>query len=119
MRALNGIAMKYIVLLTAVILGGCGACGSDVVDHEISPNGELKAVSYLYDCGATSGFSTQVSIIDASEEITSSGNVLVTDGKNKIRVKWLSDSELTIKNTIGLKSFKKVDDYDGINISYK
>jgi len=99
---------RGILLVVLFIMSGCESmCGSEPIDSQVSPNGELKAVAYLYDCGATTGFSTQVSIIDSDDEITSSGNTLVVDGKKDLKVKWLSDTELLISNTENLKAYKK------------
>ncbi len=53
------------------------------------------------DCGATTGFSTQVSIIKADEPLSDGepGNTYVTTGNPddiSLGVKWLSDDEVEI-----------------------
>lgn len=112
--------MKTIILLIIVFLTGCGdMCGTEQLISEISPNGKLKAVSYLYDCGATTGFSTQVSVIPIDGEIDSAGNVLITDGRNKLQLKWLSDTELLVSSIKDLKIYKQVIELEGINVSYQ
>ncbi len=94
-------------------------CGTQLLQVVESPNGELKAVSYLYDCGATAGFSTQVSILDADVSTESSGNVFVSEGKNNIRLKWNSDTDLEIGNTKELRNYKQEKELNSVSISYK
>jgi hypothetical protein len=109
-----------IILLALFCLTGCDSmCGSDPIHSQVSPDGRLKAVAYLYDCGATTGFSTQVSVIDADDEITSSGNILIVDGKRGLNVKWLSDTKLLISNSAGHKTYKKVDELGSVKVSYE
>ncbi len=102
------------------MLSGCGdMCGSDPLVSITSPNGKLRAVSYVYDCGATTGFSTQISVLDKKEPISSSGNILGTDGKISISMVWESDEILTISNITKLKIYKQVRELDGITIKYQ
>lgn len=63
--------------------------------------------------------STQVSILRRDDEITSSGNILITDGENRIRMEWGSDKDLRVSNMGSLKIYKQVALYGGINVSYQ
>ena len=112
--------MKIFGLLLLLSIAGCSdMCGSQLLHALESPNGKLKVVSYLYDCGATTDFSTQVSILRTGESIESSGNVFVSKGKNNIRFRWSSASELIIGNTKGLETYKQEKEFDGVSITYK
>jgi hypothetical protein len=51
-------------------------CKNIVYKEYASPNAQLKAVVFARDCGATTGFSTQVSILDFDESLKSNGNIL-------------------------------------------
>jgi hypothetical protein len=48
----------------AVIFGS--GCANEVLSQTVSPDAKMKAVVFQRDCGATTGFSTQVSIIQNS-----------------------------------------------------
>ncbi len=116
---LEAYGMRRILLLVTIAITGCdNMCGSELLNSVSSPNGNKKAVSFVYDCGATTGFSTQVSILDVDDLITSAGNIMTTDGKNNLKLEWVSDKELLISNTKRLKIFKKERSFKNINVSY-
>ncbi|HEY0281498.1 MAG TPA: hypothetical protein VGC27_02615 [Rhizomicrobium sp.] len=55
-------------------------CENTVVKSVVSPDGRHKAVLFQRNCGATTGFSSQVSIIPASLWLPDhSGNAFVAD----------------------------------------
>ena len=119
-RSLNVLNMKILSLLIIFLIAGCGdMCGSELIQESESPNGKLKAVSFLYNCGATTDFSTQVSILDLDEAIDSSGNVFTSKGKNNIRITWISNNELIIENTKSLNTYKKEKEFDSVSVTYK
>ena len=84
-------------------------CGNDVYREYPSPNGKLKAVVFERDCGATTPFSTQVSVIESDQKLENvPGNAFIgsDDGRapvtshhtmEKFEVKWLDDSHLLIR----------------------
>lgn len=112
--------MKQLTLLLLLVCTGCtDMCESQLLQKIESPNGELKAVSYLYDCGATTGFSTQLSILNIDELIDSPGNVFISKGTNKLLFKWESDTVLEIGSTKGLEIFKRETELDSVSITYK
>ena len=60
---------NFFLLLTLALIAGTVACiniaagcGNDLVKEVPSPNGKMKAVVFQRDCGATTGFSTQISL---------------------------------------------------------
>jgi hypothetical protein len=68
--------MKKIIygLLIAILILGTGfiltialvfddSCANQIVDIKISPDKNYQAVTFIRDCGATTGFSTQLSIL--------------------------------------------------------
>lgn len=125
--------LMYWIFLAPLILGflvaivypnisgilGLNLCASNPLYQQTSPNGKVEAIVFNYDCGATTGFSTQVSLLPSGKAIDGPGNVLVTDGKNRIKVKWLSNSEVVIRNTKGLKTYKQLSNYNGVIINYQ
>jgi hypothetical protein len=77
-----------------------GMCGSYPYKTIASPSGKYKAVIYQFDCGATTGFSTQISILKANEQLAAeAGNIFSSDGhpeKVAPEVIWVNDNNLNI-----------------------
>ena len=78
-----------------------GMCGNEIFSESVSPKGNLKAVVFQRDCGATTGFSTQVSILDANQQLRNeSGNIFTVDGHPndvQVVVRWLGASKLQVE----------------------
>lgn len=57
-------------------------CANTIVVTEPSPDGIHKAILFERNCGATTGFSSQVSILESSDELPDDegGNVLIISG---------------------------------------
>lgn len=96
----------HILLFVAVILllfYGCShlfgdLCGNRILSETYSPNKQFKAVVFSRDCGATTNFSTHVSIMNSWEKLDNgnTGNVFVTD--SAANVKWDNDGSLSIEH---------------------
>lgn len=77
-----------------------GMCGNTEAQTVVSPDGQLKAVVFERDCGATTGFSTQVSVLRANQTLPDDGgNVLVTDASeaSTVHVVWTGARTLQIQ----------------------
>jgi hypothetical protein len=97
-----------------------GMCGNGIVAEVKSPNGKLKAVVFERNCGATTGVSTQISILPESEELANEvGNVCVVDVFPKVELRWAGNNELVIAHHGGARLFHAVQSFDGINIRYE
>lgn len=82
------------------------------------------------DCGATSGFSTQISILDAGEAVAGTGNAFVADdahGTARIgewggpwaEVEWLSSSRLLVRYAAKARVFEKRREVKGVTIGFQ
>ncbi len=69
------------------------------------PGGAWKAVVFERNAGATTGFSTQVSVLNADEDLPAEpGNVLGMDGHpdhTKVQVEWLDSDTLRVSYVRG------------------
>ena len=66
--------------LTVVLSSSCGRCGNDEVVRVPSPDAKFEAVVFQRDCGATTGFSTQVSVVTKGASLPNeAGNVFIAD----------------------------------------
>ena len=109
-----------ILLLLPALFAGCDMCGNEVLQSITSPSGKLKVEVFSRDCGATTGFSTQVSIISADDKLPNeSGNILVLDGAVPIKVQWHSDSVLTVAGLGTSQVFLQARSLAGVSIDYE
>lgn len=71
------------VLAAATSLAACdSACANRVLRELPSPDGSRRAVIFDRDCGATTGFSTQVSVVGADDVPAGTGNVFIADSNH-------------------------------------
>jgi hypothetical protein len=69
------------ICLASVV--GChdDLCGNQVTQEVSSPSGNYRAIVFEFDCGATTGFSTQVSILPANKKLKNeTGNIFAAEG---------------------------------------
>lgn len=105
--------------LAALLFAGCNLCGNELQSVVRSSDGKFSAVVYLRSCGATTGFSTHVSIVDASQGLPDeAGNVLITHDDLPVSVEWLSNAKLSIHGTVGAEVWKLHPEYRQIQIIY-
>jgi hypothetical protein len=111
----------FFLTITCVLWAvGCGLCGNEIGYEEYSPDRKLKAVVFERDCGATTGFSTQVSLLGSAEKLPNeAGNVFTADGDLRIRVQWQSNSEILVKIPLGAKVHLKQSRVAGISVRYE
>lgn len=111
------------MLFAVTLLWGCTAdlCGNDPLTHAESPDKKHLAVIFVRDCGATTGYSTQVSIWrQPAELLNESGNIAVVDGKtSSASVRWDGNDRLVISGMGSDKRFLRVAEYQGIKIEYE
>jgi hypothetical protein len=94
-------------------------CENDQATETFAPNGKLKAVSFRRACGATTGYSTQVSILAASKRLPNkSGNIFVVGGEPSVVVRWIDDHHLSISGGGAATSFRHESEFQGIKITY-
>lgn len=106
-------------------------CGNRVLGEASSLDQRHKAVVFQRDCGATTGFSTQVSVIGAQDALTNeSGNVFTADsnhgavplsaaGGPVVQVRWVSRNALVITHHAGARVFKQKDSVLGVAVAYE
>lgn len=107
-----------------------GACANDVIAEKVSPDGALKALVFQRDCGATTGFSTQVSVVPADDSAPSgSGNVFIADRKHGaapagpgggpwVALAWSTPRSLVVTHHPAARIFKAEAERDGVSILY-
>ena len=101
-------ASVFVSGLVVLLSSGCGLCANEEMLRVPSPDAKLEAVIFQRDCGATTGFSTQVSIVPKGASLPNEGgNVFVADtdhgktpgtswGGPPIKLEWSSKLGLTV-----------------------
>lgn len=108
-----------ILLAVSIGLSGCDPCGNEISQTVTSPSGKIKAVVFNRNCGATTGFNTQVSIIPSLESLPGDGgNTLILDGTVPLKIEWRSDSALHLSGLSAAKIFLQSQSAAGVSVSY-
>ena len=105
-------------------------CGNEELQTILSPAAKRKAVIFQRDCGATTRFSTQVSVLSASSGLPrEAGNTLTADtdhgqapsgpgGGPMVTVQWTAELELLVKYDKRARVFRSEQSVDGVTIIY-
>jgi hypothetical protein len=92
-------------------------CGNDIKQKIPSPNGQN--IDYVFDrsCGATTGFSLQLSILNKGEKFKNeSGNTFRTD--KEFSVEWINDENMKVIYDRTSETYEMDKKVNGIKIQY-
>lgn len=119
-----------IAISLLVLLAGCSdVCSNGIISRTDAPGGRHSAVLFQRDCGATTGFSTQVSITDDGT-VSGSGNVFRADddhgaasdgrwGGPWAEIRWIAPDRLLIRYAAKSRVFQQAESVDGVRVSYQ
>ncbi|HEX8850515.1 MAG TPA: hypothetical protein VF761_13370 [Gemmatimonadaceae bacterium] len=104
-------------------------CRNTILRDLPSPDGRRHAVVFTRDCGATTGFSTQVSILPGTREPSGGGNVFTSDtdhdaapagagGGPAVVVRWLDGRTVEIRYHPKARVFTRESRHDDTDIRY-
>jgi hypothetical protein len=130
--AILGVAACLVVALGVGLYSlADSTCANKPLGEALSPDGASKAVVFQRDCGATTGFSTQVSVIaSSSTQDNSSGNVFVADANHGsapagpdggpwVSVHWLAADQLVVRHHPNARGFKAEPQVRAVHIRYE
>jgi len=89
----------WVLPFVAEVLTGCSGslCGNDKIQAYRSPDGSMTAYLFRRSCGATTGFSTHVSLLPAGRTLPNDGgNVLSAGNEQVILIEWAAPQVLQI-----------------------
>lgn len=139
MRGVLKVSLWIIIIILGVGIVVVGAahlltldmCGNRVVAEIASPDGRLKAVEFERDCGATTDFSTQVSVIKSNKRLASdsAGNAFSADsnhglvpvhaaGVMEIDIQWVNGNTLQIGYPAGARVFSRQSKVGDVSVQY-
>ena len=123
--------LRNLPFLFALTLGACSdTCGNVEISRILSPDGKHEAVLFQRDCGATTDFSTQISIVQAGSSASGSGNAFVADndhGKARAgdwggpwaEAKWLAADRLLVRYADKSRIFDRRNGVGGVSLAYE
>lgn len=108
-------------IATALTLSGCrDQCDNELIRRSISPNGLLSAELFSRNCGATTGFNTQLLIVRIRDlPSDEAGDFLIADGQLPITLRWLSETRLSVAGAGGSGTFKQESEANGLTVVYE
>ena len=117
--------MRHVFLLpiVAVLLAdvtGCDSiCENEQIANVASPSGAARAIVFHRNCGATTGFNTQVSVLPMAKQLPNDGgNALIVDGSVPLQVRWTSESRILVSGYGQAKIFKQESIVGGVAVTY-
>jgi hypothetical protein len=104
-------------------------CGNEVIQTLPSQDQHHSAVLFERDCGATTGFSTQISVISSESSLPNeAGNVFIADLRGPgptgswhgpiARMRWVDNRMLEIHYDHTARSFVKKDRIGSVEVRY-
>ena len=116
-----------LAFLAAGLVGCADGCENTPVQTVAAPSGHQKAVLFERSCGATTGFTTQISLVKGGEQPSGKGNVFIADGGLEAaswggpwaEVLWLSPGHLLVKYDASARVFEQHANADGVRISFE
>lgn len=113
---------RAVYCILAFILSGCGElCSNDTSQTIINPSGTLKAVVFSRNCGATTNFNTQVSIIPANKILSAeeSGNIFIANDSLALVINWENAKSLRISGIGSVVPIQKKIKLADVVVTYK
>jgi hypothetical protein len=114
------------IVIVACIAATVAACSSfspceNRVTHEAKSSGTKRAVVFSRECGATTGFSSHLSILDAQQALPDeAGNAAVLGGRDTIRgVRWADATTLVVEVVKGAEVFERKAQVAGVKVDYR
>jgi hypothetical protein len=115
-----------------VVIGtGCDICSDRLVAIHPSPSGQVSAAVFERNCGATTDFATQVSLVESATPERNPDPVLILDGPYNqpfprgpgggpsVHVRWLRADSLELSFDPRIRAFRKITSRRGVDITYR
>jgi len=111
--------LAYIAFLLLLTLAGCEPCSNDIISESVSPDGNRKIVTFSRNCGATTGFNTQATILKKNQSLPDdAGNIFILD-QGEATAEWKNNTEILVRADSSARFFKKETALNGVTIFYQ
>jgi hypothetical protein len=111
----------FAISLASFSLAGClgSECSNEPISEVTSPDGTKKIVLFSRNCGTTTGFNTQGTILDRGDALPNeSGSAFIIDS-GSAKVSWAGDSKIVVTLEEAARAFKKETSDRGVAIEYQ
>lgn len=110
---------------------GCSdTCENSIAARVASPDGEREAVIFQRDCGATTAYSTQISVLNNGETPDGGGNAFRADDNHGVAaigewqgpwadMRWVAPDRLLIRYASKSRIFEQAAEVNGVEIDYQ
>jgi len=99
------------------------SCDNEITQEAVSPGGKLRAVLFVRNCGATTGFQTQVSIVNHWDDLPDRpANVFIAEGRPETmqtKLRWLDETTLVIVTTAYKSAHKAERQLRNVTVNYE
>lgn len=109
-----------------IITSSCGIfseCEDKILVQSVNRSGDRTAVAFVRSCGATTGESLHISIVEGSKlGLVDKGKIMILDDPKGLITKedltWINNREIEIKIPASNGTFLRRNSQSGVNISY-
>ena len=116
------VAVFSVLAFVGYVFSDWGLCENTIHQEVNSPSKLHRVIVFERNCGATTGFSTQVSVLDANEQLQNSvGNTYIVDGQPEfvnLEIRWLTEDHLLVGNA-NKKAFKASTQVNSVMITFE
>jgi hypothetical protein len=98
-----------------------GLCGTTICHVILAPGGKASAVTFERDCGATTSFSTQISIVPSGAVFSAEKYpaLFAVRGNRDIIPHWHGENEITIDVPRSEEVYRSESHSNGVTIDYE
>jgi hypothetical protein len=109
------------ILLMLLSLVGCikNDCSNELITEIISPDGAKKIVLFSRNCGATTGFNCQATILDTANELPDKVGTTFIIGHGSAITSWIDNTKVLVILEPSVRLFKKEFVDHGVCIEYQ
>src|SRR4051812_39679302 len=122
------LAVPAFVFMSRVLLGF--ECENTPLRESLSPDGARKIIVFERSCGATTGFSTQASLLKSDQALpAASGNLYIADtnhgaalpgpgGGPALKIQWKAPRSVILTSAVGARVFLAEPRVEDVQIEY-
>jgi hypothetical protein len=128
-------ALTLLGLIGAGVLGvqafAGGMCGNEELQSLVGPDGRHRAVAFQRDCGATTGFSRQLSVLPAAAALPNEGGNVLAFGEREqpdpnapgvgpqLQLAWRGADTLEVRTNSSRWRSKPPLNVDGVRVVFR
>lgn len=117
--------LGFLGVLAAIFTGALhfalsDMCRNTVISSTVSPDGNWNAVLFERNCGTTTDYSTQISLLNRDKTLgDETGNLFISEGyPNDYAIRWVSNTSLLISGVKG-QIIKQEYGTGGVDVRYE